>query len=468
MRRRRTIITDQTRRVQATNRAVFAAVIVVAVLGLTVYTWPVSTQFVPDETMRWILTGLALLGVAVVALMIGLRPDRLICADPPDMTKVERKFMRRLRRRWAEDTRVAGLTRDEPLDDGSIYVDAPRVLSIERVPLGLRLLVRVVPGTDSDSYVNGVGGLASAVGAEQMRAKPVDKTRVEYTVELRDPMQGVRRAELGASPRVVVGRLDDGQNAVIDIRDPSHIIIQGQTGSGKSAFCYSLFSQLAQCKNVRLNGIDPNRVLLSPLVRAGKNPDGIVLGADPAEALALLNQVVARMDERLRLIDEEHHTDNITPGEFTEQLPVEVVILEEYGALIKRASQSDDRKVIKHIQSQVSRLCSEGRKVGIRVVLIIQRADAEVVGGSDRSQFGTAITMHVDKPEAVRMLHARATDEDMARVLTFPPGRCLFDQGKQLKYMQGDFCDYQDYQDRLGLRVHLTKEDEHAQSHLAY
>lgn len=470
MRRSRTLITDQTRRFQGTNRAALTAVVVIALLVGTLYIWPQATQIIDDGILLGIFGGVLLVGTMVVALMLYVRPEPLVSKAPKDLTTTERRFLTRLRRTWARDTRAAGLTIDEPLDDGSIYVEAPHITSIERVALGLRMTVRVVPGISADKFIDATPGLASAVGSD-LRPRRINATTVELTVELRDALSGIRAASAEASPRVTVGRRDDGTDAVIDLREASHLIIQGITRSGKSALCYVLLAQIALSNIVRVGGVDPNRVLLSPLAQA-KGPERFVLGSDVEAAAELLERYVALMDDRLTKIDRAG-VDKI--DHFTEHMPVEVVVLEEYGALLRQAATEDraqkpQGKTSGRIKSAVARLVSEGAKAGIRLILIIQRADAEIVDGATRGQFGSRITMAVDNADAVRMLHPTLTAEEAEPVTRFPAGRCLFWQDKTTNTMQGDLCSYSEYRARLGLAPAHTEELENddADSYFAH
>ena len=68
---------------------------------------------------------------------------------------------------------------------------------------------------------------------------------------------------------------------------------------------------------------------------------------------------------------------------FNENLPVDVLVLEEWPSLV-RAAGNQDRALKKRLDSLVARIVSEGAKVGIRVVLIAQRMSAELVPGRVR------------------------------------------------------------------------------------
>ncbi len=84
--------------------------------------------------------------------------------------------------------------------------------------------------------------------------------------------------------------------------------------------------------------------------------------------------------------------------------PVLLVILEEYAVLL-RVADVTEKKLGQKVRALVARLLSEGRKAGLRVLIIVQRADAAVVDGLVRAHCAIWLSFPVDSGEAVRMLH---------------------------------------------------------------
>lgn len=273
---------------------------------------------------------------------------------------------------------------------------------------------------------------------------------IEYTaVGFPDPLEGVRHADLAqVSLSAKAGRLMDGTDAYVDLRDASHVAIQGMTRSGKSALCYTLLGQWAQVPRDQLElvMVDPNRVLGAPLQGRART----LLGTDAQEVLDLITDLVAEMDRRLRqLVDlgiEAFTNEHFDSG----QASVLAVVLEEWPALRQAIADGDKPKkpaerLWPRIEIGVGRLLREGAKVGFRLVLIAQRMDTNIIDGSLRGQFGTRITMAVDNSEAVRMLHPMTPPETVAQVIEFPPGRCLWWQHRKEQVMQADLTEYQSY-----------------------
>lgn len=446
MRTKRRVVTAKTERTLANINVVgVLAVGALSALGLSG-----SSELDPaikNFSILAVLLGMGLLAV----LILRRRPQRLVPRiRKRGMGRAERRFARRLRRRWISACRDSGLSREDK-DPELLTIHVPRVVTMEAVPLGMKLVVQTIPGQPADVISTHIDRLASALGC-WFRAEVVGPSTCQITAELHDPLHGIRDAGNSTSTDVVVGRCDDGRDAVIDLADAAHIAIQGMTRSGKSALCYTIFGQLVASEAIHVTGIDPNRVLLEPLSQA-TDPADFVLGADPVAALELLDRTCTLLDERLALLP----AWGIAAIEvFSSSLPVHIVMLEEYAGLLRSAAAHDEgvkgpEKVGPKIKSRVGRLVSEGAKAGIRVILITQRMDASIVDGDSRGQFGVRITMAVDNGDAVRMLHPQATPETVQRVVAFPPGRCLFWQHRRESFMQADFTDYSSYRSRLGL-----------------
>ncbi|WP_433122504.1 FtsK/SpoIIIE domain-containing protein [Arthrobacter koreensis] len=305
----------------------------------------------------------------------------------------------------------------------------------------------IAPGGDRNRLRRQIEEMMDVVGgvAVEVTGSKGVYSVVIHRVNPPNPLDEVRDS---ASPEdslhpFRVGRFQDGTDAYVDLRDASHIAIQGMSRSGKSVFCYGLLSQLSRLSEVRVMGVDPNSLLLAPWKHRARAGD-IALGSDPAAALDVIDRAVSVMSERfsdlLRMRVEKLE-------DFTPESPLVVVVLEEFPALIRAADIHDScvkpaERLTPRIRGQVSRLVSEGAKVGVRVIIVAQRADASIIEGSTRAQLGTRITFRVDNPDAIKMLHPVVDPEMPAIVRSFQSGRCLFWNHGSEDLMQADYTDY--------------------------
>jgi S-DNA-T family DNA segregation ATPase FtsK/SpoIIIE len=125
--------------------------------------------------------------------------------------------------------------------------------------------------------------------------------------------------------------------------------------------------------------------------------------------------------------------------------PVVIVVLEEYPGLL-RWIESIDTKLCKRVRGSVARLIAEGRKVGYRVLIITQRADAAVVGAYERGQASHRISYRVDTLDAIKMLHPDTPPDVVAAHATADPGIGLLTApGRPLTRFRGPRVDYGGY-----------------------
>lgn len=444
------------------RRSLVRAAVILVITAALSYWWcahvaPNMAAHGPRLTDSAVLT-IALVivgsGTVLASMLILLRPSPLVRGTSTRRFSQAsaRRFVRLIRRHWLHICRQSRTTVEQRMGS-RIVVHAPRVASIRPSALGVDVRVRTIPGQPTQSILEAKNRLSSALGVP-LRAAEVDPTTVCLTAILRDPLNDVRVAGTSVTTRIVVGRCDDGTEAIIDLADAAHIAVQGMTRSGKSALLYTILGQLVAAANVHVCGIDPNQVLLGPLAEApGTDSKDFVLGADPVAALALLDEACRVMDERARRLTD---LGIAAYEEFSSDLPLRVFVLEEYAGLLRQATAHDEglkpgERTAGKIKQRVGRLVSEGAKAGIRIILITQRMDATIVDGDSRGQFGTRITMAVDNGDAVRMLHPQASPESVDSVVRFPVGRCLFWQHRTEKFMQADFTPYSEYRSRLGL-----------------
>lgn len=436
---------------------VLAGVVLAVMVGLVV---KVATGDSILATLA-LVACLALVAWAVVRLVRSPISDTVErWRDMPDDDQVKAVY-RHVARRWqglAEDAGLGVHERTGRTDKRGREITrlrTPEVKSWEAIPQGVQAEIYPIPGHQSvEDVAKAIPRIASGFG-DEVRSEVLGKS-VRIIWRLRDPLAGVRHVSRPASRELaplVIGRCEDGSDATLDIRDASHVCVQGQTRSGKSVFTYGVTGQLAQMDAVRLMGVDPNRVLLGVHAETGRTlPGDVALGADPDEAVAVLERAVAIMDERnAKLLPQ--RIDKLE--KFTADEPIILLVLEEFAGLVRSAELADKGrkpadKVGWKINALVGRLVSEGAKSGIRVMLILQRADSGIIDTGNRAQFGTRVTFGVDNADAVRMLHPSVRPELVEEIMDFTAGRCYFQQrGKKQMVMQADLTDYDEYWERL-------------------
>lgn len=248
--------------------------------------------------------------------------------------------------------------------------------------------------------------------------------------------------------RVSIGHSLDRGPIAIDLVSEAHCLITGQTRSGKSVFTYSLLSQLALMPHVRVVGVDFSGILLRPFAQRIPDPQ-VVNGGDNVEAaVGVLEWLKAEMDRRNGALSESV-ADKW--GEFSPAFPLLVCVLEEYPGTVARLKATDTGKkpgdrLLPRWQALVASLMAEGAKAGIRLILIAQRPDAEVVGGAARENMPVRIAFKASSGEAYRMMYPDIAPPEIERAKMQPPGVGLFEAPRlDRRIFKGPFVDYADY-----------------------
>lgn len=317
----------------------------------------------------------------------------------------------------------AGLGRDVGTVTGPT-TSTPRLVHVTLGPPAV-LVVELLPGQLPGDVRDAASRLAPHLGYRTLRVSRRGHRHVAVTLLQDDPLGPEfplpPAAELG--PRLLLARDERGHDVVAFPEELPHLVVQGQTRSGKSAWLYALLAQLVDRRGVRIAGVDPTGLLLRPFSTGGRPAPLQAVGlADPARIVTVLDDLVAEMDRRVAEIDP--RSDRVA---LSWRLPLIVVVLEEWPGVLRLLDQLDARGAGKAARAAVSRLLAEGHKAGLRVVMVCQRADAAVIGGAERANIGGRVTFRVDAAEAVKMLHPGAGLGLVHEITTAPPGVALLE-----------------------------------------
>ncbi|KXT58243.1 hypothetical protein Y710_03980 [Gordonia sp. QH-12] len=226
---------------------------------------------------------------------------------------------------------------------------------------------------------------------------------------------------------VNVGVDEFGAPINLDLLTGGHVLICGETRSGKSVATYVLLGALAGRPDVRVVGVDPTSLLLSPFLDRHPHERLIELGtSDPDRMVGVLTDVVAEMDRRLGLLRERgwDKFSRVCPAE-----PLLVVVLEELPGSIRTLAGVDKARASKPAERLepkfkllFERIVSEAAKCGIVVCSLAQRPDADVLGGYARSQHPTRLGFRVSNSEELRMMFPSLDQDEAKRAMSLEPG----------------------------------------------
>ncbi len=234
-------------------------------------------------------------------------------------------------------------------------------------------------------------------------------------VTLRDVVESDAFKRLKSPLRFALGQDVAGNAVAADLAAMPHLLIAGQTGSGKSVCVNSLICCLLLHNtpdDLRLIMVDPKRVELT-------NYNGIPhllapVVVDTEKVVGVLQWVLREMDMRYhklaqagaRNISEYNGRVEQSADGKEKKLPKLVVFIDELADLMMLAPEET--------QGAITRLAQLSRATGIHLVIATQRPSVEVVTGIIKANFPARIAFAVasntdsrvilDQPGAERLL----------------------------------------------------------------
>jgi S-DNA-T family DNA segregation ATPase FtsK/SpoIIIE len=202
---------------------------------------------------------------------------------------------------------------------------------------------------------------------------------------------------------VIAGDLADGSSC--------HLLVAGQTGSGKSVLLRALVVGLCHFHPpaaIRFTLVDPKRVTFGGLAAGiGAHLAGPVV-YDVEVLLSELDALVAEMEERYTLFEQRKvqsidDYNDVAPA----PLPRRVVVVDEFQDLI--ASKATRQPFL----DSVKRLGAMARAAGIHLVLATQRPDRTTVPGEIKANLGGRIALRVQEVVNSRIILDQGGAEEL-------------------------------------------------------
>ncbi len=239
----------------------------------------------------------------------------------------------------------------------------------------------------------------------------------------------------GAKSRLAVSLgLDvSGKPIIADIAKMPHILIAGQTGSGKSvcinAFLTSLLFRAAPTE-VKFILVDPKRVeltryngiphLLSPVI------------VEPEKVISALRWLMAEMDRRYKLFAQAgaRNIDSYNEMSGFQALPYIVLFIDELADIMLFSPVE--------VEDSITRIAQMSRATGIHMVLATQRPSVDVITGLIKANVPSRIAFAVSSLVDSRViLDTQGAEKLLGKgdMLYLPP-----EQAKPVR-IQGAFID---------------------------
>ena len=277
-----------------------------------------------------------------------------------------------------------------------------RLIGIAHGPAVTRFELQPAPGVKVSRITSLADDIALGLAALSVRIEapipgkaavgveiPNDKVEM---VRLRDVLECADAKRHPSKIAVGLGKDNSGRYIVADIAKMPHVLIAGQTGSGKSVCINSIITSIlyrATPEEVRMILIDPKVVELSIYNDIPHLIAPVV--TDPKKASSALDWAVAEMSMRYKKFAERDVRDikgynkKLEPDE--KPMPQMVIVIDELADLMMVAPGE--------VEDSICRLAQLARAAGMHLVIATQRPSVNVITGIIKANIPTRIAFSV-------------------------------------------------------------------------
>ena len=254
----------------------------------------------------------------------------------------------------------------------------------------------IIPKGVKVSKVTGLSDdIAMNLAAESIRIEaPIpgkNTIGIETPNKIKEPVHFsniIKNKELDSGElKVILGKDIVGRDKFIDIAKMPHLLIAGQTGSGKSVAVNTLISTLISKKSeneVKFIMVDPKMVELMPYNDIPHLLVPVII--DPHQAAIALKWAVNEMENRYKKLMENgvRNIKGYNNLSYVEKMPYIVIIIDELADLMMVASGS--------VEESIARIAQKARAVGIHLVVATQRPSTDVITGMIKTNLPSRIS----------------------------------------------------------------------------
>lgn len=175
---------------------------------------------------------------------------------------------------------------------------------------------------------------------------------------------------------IAIGKDIAGTSVVGNLSKMPHLLIAGQTGSGKSAMMNTLLTSLLyRCSpsDLKLILVDPKQVEFAPYNDIPHLLTPVI--TEPEKCISALKWAVAEMERRLRTFAEvsKRNINEYNLIKQDEKMPYIVIVIDELADLMMMAARD--------VEALIVRIAQKARAAGIHLVLATQRPSVDVITG---------------------------------------------------------------------------------------
>lgn len=196
-----------------------------------------------------------------------------------------------------------------------------------------------------------------------------------------------------------------GKPKMIDLSDSNspHLLVAGQTGSGKSVLLASMLTSMMVYytpNEVELQLIDPKKVELT--VFEESEYCNLPTATEPHEAVTMLENAVDEMEKRYTLF-KKNKVQNLTKYNQkvceTERMKRILIVVDEFGDLMEA-----EKEFVKSFERALKRLSSKARAAGIHLIICTQSPRADIITTTIRNNLPARVGLKVADSNASSLI----------------------------------------------------------------
>ncbi len=210
------------------------------------------------------------------------------------------------------------------------------------------------------------------------------------TVRLSSILTSTEWQKLKSPLSFAVGKDISGMPIVADLDNMPHLLVAGQTGSGKSVIINSILTSMLYRNSpadLKLILVDPKRVELTPYNDIPHLLSPVIV--EPEKCISALKWAVAEMERRYRALAEEkkRNISEYNNLKKEEGMPYIVIVIDELADLMMMAARD--------VEALIVRIAQKARAVGIHLVVATQRPSVDVITGLIKNNIPARIAFAV-------------------------------------------------------------------------